>query len=98
MRIRIIVADQSEARFYDTVRPGGRLQPAGRMTDPTAHLHDRDLKSDRPGRTFDRAATAGQRTISGTRIPPSYSEPLPERSGKLFVTGTFWPARRSMPM
>ena len=61
MRVRIIVADQSEARFYDTARSGGRLQPAGRMTDPTAHLHDRDLKSDRPGRTFDRAATGGQR-------------------------------------
>jgi protein required for attachment to host cells len=57
MRIRIVVADQSEARFYDAARRGARLQSVGRVSDPTAHLHDRDLKSDRPGRTFDRAAS-----------------------------------------
>jgi hypothetical protein len=33
-----------------------------------------------PGR-----ATPGQRTISGTRIPPSYIQPLPARSGRLEV-------------
>ena len=61
MRIRIVVADQSEARFYDTERPRGRLQLAGRLTDPTAHLHDRDLKSDRPGRVFTSATAGGGR-------------------------------------
>lgn len=61
MRIRIVVADQSEARFYDTERPRGRLQLVGRLTDPTAHLHDRDLKSDRPGRVFTSARAGGGR-------------------------------------
>ncbi len=58
MRIRIVVADQGEARFYDVVRPGAALRAVGRITDPKAHLHDRDFKSDRPGRVFDHASTA----------------------------------------
>ena len=58
MRVRIVVADQGEARFYDIARPDAGLQPAGRLTDPKAHLHDRDFKSDRPGRVFDHAPAA----------------------------------------
>ena len=55
MRMRIVVADQSEARFYDTGSLTAVLQPAGTLTDPKAHLHERDLVSDRPGRVFDHA-------------------------------------------
>jgi len=61
MRIRVLVADQSEARFYD-LGPHNALNLVGSLTDPLAHLHDRDLKSDRPGRKFDHAPlTAGRR-------------------------------------
>jgi len=60
MRTRILVADQSEARFYDLQR-GTPMQIAGRITDADARLHNRDLKSDRPGRVFDRAAGPGAR-------------------------------------
>lgn len=61
MRVRIVVADQSEADFYDMEK---REQPprfVARFTDPDAHLHNRDLKSDRPGRVFDHAASPGGR-------------------------------------
>ena len=61
MRVRIVVADQSEARFYDTERYDEPLSLAGRLTDENAHLHDRDFKSDRPGRVFDHAASGGRR-------------------------------------
>jgi len=61
MSTRIVVADESEARFYDLERLDAPLQEVGRLTDPTARLHDRDLKSDRPGRVFDHAAGATQR-------------------------------------
>ncbi len=62
MRIRIVVADQSEAKFYDVEHPDSRLRPVGGITDPRAHLHDRDFKSDRPGRVFDHAPDpAGRR-------------------------------------
>ena len=62
MRVRILVADQSEAKFYDMRYRPEALQLVGRMLDPLAHLHDRDFKSDRPGRVFDHAPmTAGRR-------------------------------------
>jgi protein required for attachment to host cells len=58
VRVRIVVADESEARFYDIGGPRAPLQLAGRLENPAARLHDRDLKSDRPGRVFDRAPPA----------------------------------------
>lgn len=62
MRVRIVVADQSEARFYDADHRDSRLRPVGGLTDPLAHLHDRDFKSDRPGRVYDHAPNpAGRR-------------------------------------
>jgi protein required for attachment to host cells len=61
MRVRIVVADQAEARFYDVEPPGTTLQVSGRLLDPSARLHERELVSDRPGRVFDRAPTAGER-------------------------------------
>ena len=66
MRIRIVVASQAETTFYDVQEIGQRLQFAGRLSDPLAHLHDRDLKSDRPGRVFDHAPlSAGRRGATG---------------------------------
>jgi protein required for attachment to host cells len=53
MHMRVVVADQSEARFYDTGSLHAPLQLAGTLTDPKAHLHERDLVADRPGRVFD---------------------------------------------
>jgi protein required for attachment to host cells len=62
MRIRVLVADQSEAKFYDMRHRPEPLQLVGRMLDPLARLHDRDFKSDRPGRVFDHAPmTPGRR-------------------------------------
>lgn len=53
MRVRIVVADGSEALFYDAASCKGPLQLASRMTDPNTRMHDRDLVTDRPGRKFD---------------------------------------------
>jgi protein required for attachment to host cells len=61
MPTRIVVADQSEARFYDLEEHDAPLRAVRTLTDPKAHLHDRDFKSDRPGRVFDHAPAAGQR-------------------------------------
>jgi protein required for attachment to host cells len=76
MRVRIVVADQSEADFYDLERRDMPLLFVRRLEDPDAHLHDRDLRSDRPGRVFDHApAAAGRRgavahhTTEGERNP-----------------------------
>ena len=52
-RIRIVVADQAEAIFYDAPSLDARPEEVGRISDPAAHLHDRDLASDRPGRSYE---------------------------------------------
>jgi len=61
MRIRVVVADQSEARYYSLERLGGPLRLVGRTLDPQARLHERDLVSDRPGRIFNSARLSGKR-------------------------------------
>jgi protein required for attachment to host cells len=61
MRIRIVVADENEARFYDSDSRTRALRLCGHVVNPAARLHDRDLKSDRPGRVFDRAPPASGR-------------------------------------
>jgi protein required for attachment to host cells len=61
MRIRVVVADQSEAKFYDLSRQPEALELVGQLLDPKAHLHDRDFNSDRPGRMFDHAPVSGGR-------------------------------------
>ena len=75
MSTRIVVADLAEARIYDLKRRDGPMLLVLRLNNAAARLHDRDLKSDRPGRVFDRApsvrgrrgaiarhATGGERT------------------------------------
>lgn len=56
----VVVADQGEARLYRMLPPAS-LRLIGRHENPAAHLHDRDLKSDRPGRVYDRAAAPASR-------------------------------------
>jgi len=52
-RIRIVVADQAEAIFYDLSSLKAHPVEVARLTDPAAHLHDRDFSSDRPGRSYE---------------------------------------------
>lgn len=61
MHTRIVVADQSAAHFYDIDAWDAPLRRVGELSDASARLHDRDFKSDRPGRVFDHAPAAGQR-------------------------------------
>ncbi len=52
-KYRILVADQAEAIFYDAATLNGAPREVGRISDPQARLHDRDLASDRPGRSYE---------------------------------------------
>jgi protein required for attachment to host cells len=58
-RIRIVVADQAEAIFYDTPSLQAQPKEVAHISDPLAHLHDRDFSSDRPGRSYE--SVGGQR-------------------------------------
>jgi protein required for attachment to host cells len=71
-RIRIVVADQAEAIFYDTASLRAQPKEVARITDPAAHLHDRDLVSDRPGRGH--ASVGGARHAMEEEYDPRYQE------------------------
>ena len=58
-RIRIVVADQAEAIFYDTPSLQAQPKEVAHISDPLAHQHDRDFSSDRPGRSYE--SVGGQR-------------------------------------
>ncbi|RPI13689.1 MAG: host attachment protein [Lysobacterales bacterium] len=57
-RIRIVVADQAEAIFYDTPSLRARPREVAHLSDPVARLHDRDLVTDRPGRSYESVGSA----------------------------------------
>jgi protein required for attachment to host cells len=57
-RIRIVVADQAEAIFYDSTSLRMRPKEVARISDPAAHLHNRDFSSDRPGRSYESYGSA----------------------------------------
>ena len=87
MRVRIVVADQAEVRFYDAEAPDTALRVSGRLRDPSARLRDRERGSDRPGRVFDHAPVPGAR-----RGSVAHHDTGGERSAQRFATVAF--ARR----
>jgi protein required for attachment to host cells len=52
-RYRILVADQAVAVFYDVAKLDQAPIEIGRITEPKARLHDRELGSERPGRSYE---------------------------------------------
>ena len=51
--IRIVVADSARARIFTLSERGGKLQEIADLSHPESRLHDTELTSDLPGRTFD---------------------------------------------
>ena len=49
----IVVAASARARIFSVSGIGGKLHEIADLTHPGARLHDRELSSDRPGRSFD---------------------------------------------
>lgn len=65
MNIRVVVADENEANFFDM--KNARAAPTGRGTllNDAAGLKDRDLESDRAGRRF--GGTGARHGVDGER-------------------------------
>lgn len=61
MSIRVVVANQSEARFYDADRLNEPLKLVGQLADLQGRQRDRDFNSDKPGRVFDHAPGVNKR-------------------------------------
>jgi protein required for attachment to host cells len=62
-RIRVVVADQAEAIFYDIASLKACPVEVARLSDPEARRHARDMGNDRPGRTYE--SVGGQRHALG---------------------------------
>jgi protein required for attachment to host cells len=63
MNLRIIVADERQANFFDTTALNAPLSSQGSMHNPTAGRKDRELETDREGRRF--GGTAGVKHAGG---------------------------------
>jgi protein required for attachment to host cells len=64
-RIRVVVADQAEAIFYDMTSLKSRLVEVGRCNDPNARRATREMSAqqNRPGRSYE--SVGGQRHVLG---------------------------------
>lgn len=58
--MRILVADHARACLYETAHYGDRLLPVAALINPAAHLPERELGTDAPGRSYNRASGARQ--------------------------------------
>jgi protein required for attachment to host cells len=61
------------------------LRAAGTLENPAAHRHDRDFKSDRPGRVFSRAPDAGRRRGTVARHATGGERRPRKREAELFA-------------
>ena len=52
MNVRIVVADEREAHFFDAVRQNAPLLEKGSVLNDAAGMKDIDLETDRAGRRF----------------------------------------------
>jgi protein required for attachment to host cells len=77
MRVRLIVADQSEARFYDLDGMDAQLLPAGRLVDPEAAARDQEAGPTHRG--HDRAVEARSKVA----VAPRSAEPRPRKDAAM---------------
>lgn len=48
-KVRVVVADQSQVRFFDSVGAMPNLKSAGTLVDPVGRQHEQEFGMDRPG-------------------------------------------------
>lgn len=89
--IRIVVADRSEAIFFESKNRRTRPVEVGRIRDPEAREHERELRSDRPGRSFESVGGARHAIEFHTARRTVAEQRFARRIGRRLDTG----ARRS---
>lgn len=70
----IVVADSARARIFSVASASAPLNPMEQLVHPEARLHDKDMKSDRPGRAFD--SHGAGRHATGTPVSPKEQESI----------------------
>lgn len=81
MKIRIVVANETEANFLAMDAPRSPLQWLSKLANESARLHERDLETDRPGTSFDRVGP-GRHSVGGERSTQRHHQ---ERFAKRIV-------------
>lgn len=71
----IVVADNAGARLFAHEGPGTGLKPINELSHPAGRLHDRDIGSDRPGRSFDRMGS-GRHAMDPRQTPREHENEL----------------------
>jgi protein required for attachment to host cells len=66
MTVRVVVADEREASFFDIGNRRTPLAARGAVVNEAARLRDRDLETDRPGRGFN-PSSQGRHAVDGER-------------------------------
>ena len=70
----ILVADSARARIFSVDGATAPLNPIEQLVHPESRLHDRDIKSDRPGRAFDSEGKG--RHANETSVSPKAQEAI----------------------
>jgi len=65
MNVRVVVADERQAHFFDAVKYGAPLALRHSLENPTGGKRDSDLETDRAGRRF--GGTGGARYGAGVQ-------------------------------
>lgn len=66
MRVRVVVADECEASFFDVDRVHAPMRLTTKLEDDRGRMQDRELETDKPGRSFSRM-THGRSAMDGER-------------------------------
>lgn len=78
----VVVADRGHARIFSSSGPRAGLQELDALTHPAARLHDRDLVSDAPGRSFDSGGQGRHAMSSQTEPRQHEAEVFARRVGE----------------
>ena len=73
MSVWVVTADSTRARIFHALG-GGVLQETEDLVWPEAHMHGRDLASDRPGQQPNVRGAAGQSHTVGHETDPKHEE------------------------
>ena len=65
----IVVADSAHARVFTRTGPRGPIVESRDMVHPASQLHDRDIASDRQGRTVDRSRGGARHAMEPASHP-----------------------------
>lgn len=71
-KLWVVVADGARARIYTVERPTGPLQEVETLDNPEGRMHQKDLTTDLPGRSFQRMGEG--RSAMDERTDPKVAE------------------------